>query len=102
MSFSSADHIQGVRALETRISSATGPASNTSILVGDVPQEKAESSKWENFLDTPHPAPPQSKSQSPIPFHSGWSMGRGRGVGQGGGGSSTVSRFYCVLKLHNL
>jgi len=62
MSFSPADHIQEVRTLTIGNSSATGPAPNTGILVGNGPQEGAESSKGENFLVTPNPTPPQSKS----------------------------------------
>jgi len=61
MSFPSADYIQEVRALVIGNSSATGPAPNTGILVGHVPQEGAESSKGENFLETLRPTPPQSK-----------------------------------------
>jgi len=90
VSFSSADHIQGVRALDFENSSATGPAPNMGILVGHVPQEGAESSKGENFLDTPHISnSPQNKSPSPILFHRGWAIGRGRGVGREREKSST-------------
>jgi len=89
ISFTSADHIQGVRALNFGNSSATGPAPNTGIPVGNVPQEGAESSKGEHFLDTPHPTTSQSMSPSPIPSHRGWSMCRGRGVGRKG-----VGKFY--------
>jgi len=84
MSFPSAEHIQEVRALIIGNSSATGPATNTGILVGNGPQEGAECSKGDNFLDTPTHTPAQSKSPSPIPFHRGWSMDRGRGVGRQG------------------
>jgi len=72
----SADHIQ-VKALDFGDSSAIGPAPNMGTSVGHVPLEGTESSKGENFLDTPNHTPSQSKSSSPIPFHRGWSMGRG-------------------------
>jgi len=82
VSFPSADHTQGVRALDFGNSNTMGPAPNTGILVGHVPQEETESSKGENFLD---PTPPQIKSLSPIPFHRGWAMGRGRKMKREGG-----------------
>jgi len=41
--------------------SAMGPAPNTGILMGHVPQEGAESSKGEDFLDT-HIQPPLKAS----------------------------------------
>jgi len=99
MSFPSADYIQGVRALNFANSSAMGPAPNTGILVGNEPQERAESSKGENFLDTPNHTPFQSKSPSPIPFHRGWSMGRGRGVGREGGGKFCCEFFFTFFTL---
>jgi len=90
MSFPSADFEQEVRALIIENSSATGPATNTGILVGNGPQERTESRKGENFLDTPNHTPSQCKSPSRILFHRGWSMGRGKGVGREGGKISKV------------
>jgi len=63
----SANSLQEARALVTGNSSATGPAPYKGILVGNGPQEMAESSKGENFLDTPTHTFSQSKSPSPIP-----------------------------------
>jgi len=91
MSFPSADHIQEVRALVIGNSSAMGRVPNTGILVGHRLQEGAESSKGENFLDTPTHSPPQSKPPSTILFHRGWFIGKGKGVGQRG------DKFYTVV-----
>jgi len=74
----SADQIH-VRALDFGDSSSTGPAPNKGTPVGHLPLEATESSKGENFLDTPIHTPLQSKSPSPVPFHHGWAMGRRRG-----------------------
>jgi len=79
-----------VRAVDFGDSSATGPVLNKGTPVGHVPLEGTDSSKEENFLDTPIHTPSQSKSPSPVPFHRGWSMGRGRGVGRKGGAKSSA------------
>jgi len=84
VSFPSANQSQ-VRALDFGVSSAMGPAPNTSNSVGNVPSGETKSCKGENFLDTPNHTPSQSKSPSPIPFHRRWAKGRERGWEKRGG-----------------
>jgi len=60
MSFTPADHklYKKLEPLQSGIAaSAAGPAPNTGILVCNGQQEGAESSKRENFIDTPNPTP---------------------------------------------
>jgi len=61
MSFPSADLIQEVRAIVIWNSSAPGPARNTGNLVGNGPQEGAESSKGESFFRYPNPYSPSKQ-----------------------------------------
>jgi len=68
------------------------PSPLPGILVGNGPQEGAESSKRENFLDTPNPTPLKAsylhRSRSRFPEGGPWVKGQGW---EKRGGDSTLS-----------